>query len=79
MPTKAGLRDNPCFWVRNVYQASHVLPGFKAAFADSKLLTIHSYPAMNHAFARVGGQHYDKTSADLANSRTAGIFKKTLS
>jgi carboxymethylenebutenolidase len=51
----------------------------KAAFADSKLVTIHSYPGMNHAFARVGGQHYDKTSADLANGRTAGIFKKTLS
>ncbi|HKF71576.1 MAG TPA: dienelactone hydrolase family protein [Stellaceae bacterium] len=33
---------------------------------------------MDHAFARVGGQHYDKKSADLANQRTADFFKKNL-
>ena len=41
-------------------------------------VTIHSYPGMDHAFARVGGQHYDKKSADLANERTAAFFKKHL-
>ena len=29
-------------------------------------------------FARIGGQHYDKAAADLANSRTADLFKRTL-
>ena len=27
MPMKAGFFDSPCFSVRNVYQASHCLPG----------------------------------------------------
>ena len=29
---------------------------------------------MNHAFARVGGAHYDKANADLANVRSADFF-----
>ena len=35
-------------------------------------------PACDHAFARVGGAHYDKAAADLANRRTAEFFKKSL-
>lgn len=42
-------------------------------------VTVHTYPGMDHAFARIGGQHYDKKSADLANTRTAEFFKKHLS
>lgn len=41
-------------------------------------VTIHLYAGMDHAFARVGGQHYDKKNADLANQRTAEFFKKNL-
>jgi len=33
--------------------------------------TVHVYAGQDHAFARVGGKHYDKASADLANRRTA--------
>ncbi|HYB10361.1 MAG TPA: dienelactone hydrolase family protein [Alphaproteobacteria bacterium] len=50
----------------------------KASLGSNKLVTIHSYAAMNHAFARVGGQHYDKASAELANGRTFDFFKKAL-
>jgi len=50
----------------------------KEALKGNALVTIHSYPGMDHAFARVGGQHYDKKSADLANSRTAEFFAKNL-
>lgn len=32
--------------------------------------TVHVYAGQDHAFARVGGKHYDKASADLANGRT---------
>jgi carboxymethylenebutenolidase len=39
---------------------------------------MHSYPGMNHAFARVGGKHYNKAAADFANQRTAEFFKKYL-
>ena len=50
----------------------------KDALKGNPNVTIHSYPEMDHAFARVGGQHYDKKSAELANQRTAEFFKKNL-
>lgn len=37
-------------------------------------VTVHVYPGVDHAFARIGGQHYDKAAADLANGRTADFF-----
>lgn len=42
------------------------------------LVTRLDYQGNDHAFARVGGEHYDKAAADLANSRTAEFFKKHL-
>jgi carboxymethylenebutenolidase len=42
-------------------------------------VTIHTYPQMDHAFARVGGEHYDHASAELANGRTATFFRQHLS
>ena len=42
-------------------------------------ITIHLYPEMDHAFARVGGAHYDKANAELANGRTATFFRQHLS
>jgi carboxymethylenebutenolidase len=50
-----------------------------AALKDNKLVTLHRYPGMNHAFARVGGKHYDKANAELANRRTREFFKTNLS
>jgi carboxymethylenebutenolidase len=50
----------------------------KETLAGNPLVTLHSYAGMNHAFARAGGDHYDKKSADLANERTAAFFKKYL-
>lgn len=41
-------------------------------------ITLHVYPGVNHAFARLGGEHYDKDAADLANQRTAAFFKQHL-
>jgi len=50
----------------------------KAALGKDPHVTIHSYPGMDHAFARIGGEHYDKTAADSANARTAEFFKRHL-
>lgn len=50
----------------------------KAHLSDSPHVTIHSYPGRDHAFARVGGKHYDKAAADSANQRTAEFFKQHL-
>jgi carboxymethylenebutenolidase len=43
------------------------------------LVAIYRYPLMDHAFARVGGKHYDKANADLANVRSATFFRQHLS
>ncbi|MEY4879737.1 MAG: hypothetical protein RJB62_1206 [Pseudomonadota bacterium] len=41
-------------------------------------VTLHTYPGMDHAFARTGGAHYDKANADLANSRSDTFFREKL-
>jgi carboxymethylenebutenolidase len=46
---------------------------------DNPHVTVHSYPGMDHAFARVGGQHYDQANAELANGRTSTFFRQHLS
>jgi carboxymethylenebutenolidase len=46
---------------------------------SNPLVTIHTYAEMNHAFARVGGAHYDKACADLANGRTSTFLRQHLS
>jgi carboxymethylenebutenolidase len=55
-----------------VQQAVH------AALNGNPLVTLHDYPDEDHAFARVGGQHYDQESADLANQRTLHFLKQHL-
>ncbi len=37
--------------------------------SESKV-TLHDYPGQSHAFARIGGEHYDAAAAELANLRT---------
>lgn len=39
---------------------------------------IHVYPGVDHAFAREGGQHYDKEAAHMANARTADFLAHNL-
>ena len=41
-------------------------------------VTIHTYAKVNHAFARVGGEHYDQTAAELANTRTSNFLSTNL-
>ncbi len=50
----------------------------KSGLAGNGNVTIHTYAENDHAFARVGGEHYDKAAADLANQRTADFFKANL-
>ena len=52
-----------------------IVDGLKA----NALASVHTYPEMNHAFARAGGAHYDKACADLANGRTSTFFRQHLS
>lgn len=48
------------------------------ALKDHPQVEIHTYPGRDHAFARVGGEHYDEADAKLANGRTQQFFQRTL-
>ena len=50
----------------------------KQGLAGHPNVTIYTYPGLDHAFARIGGQPYDKKAADLANGRTADTFRQAL-
>jgi carboxymethylenebutenolidase len=50
----------------------------KAALKDVRGVEIHSYPGVDHAFARINGDHFDKKAAELANKRTLELLKKHL-
>ena len=50
----------------------------KAALEDKADAEVHIYAGCDHAFARLGGSHYDHDAATLANSRTDEFFARTL-
>jgi carboxymethylenebutenolidase len=50
----------------------------KHALSKNAHVTMHTYAGQDHAFARAGGEHYNKQAADEANKRTAEFFKKNL-
>lgn len=50
-----------------------------SALQNHPRVTLHAYAGMDHAFARIGGEHYNKINADLANQRTADFFRANLS
>ena len=48
------------------------------AFSQNSNISLHHYAGVDHAFARLGGGNYDQAAADLANGRTAELFKTAL-
>jgi carboxymethylenebutenolidase len=50
----------------------------KAALEPNPHVTLYSYPNVDHAFARTGGDNYDAASATLANDRTKELFRTQL-
>ncbi len=44
----------------------------------NSLAIIHEYADQSHAFARVGGEHYDPMMAEMANLRTLDFFRENL-
>lgn len=41
-------------------------------------VTLYDYEGNDHAFARVGGEHYDEKAAKAANQRTLDLFRSAL-
>jgi len=50
----------------------------KDGLKDNALVTIYSYPGVNHAFSRLNGIHYDEEVTLQANQRTIDFLKNTL-
>lgn len=48
------------------------------ALDSNPLVTIHDYPDQGHAFGRLGGVHFDKAAAELANLRTLEFLVRHL-
>lgn len=49
-----------------------------AALAPLPQVECFVYPGMDHAFARVNGEHYDRTAANLANQRSIAALRHVL-
>jgi len=49
-----------------------------AALMPNPVVEAHVYPGVDHAFARVGGQHWDGRAAAIANGRTAAFLARWL-
>ena len=49
-----------------------------AALDPNPLVMIYDYPGLDHAFGRVGGEHYDAAAAELANLRSLEFFVSNL-
>ncbi len=50
----------------------------KSSLKENSKVTLHYYADQDHAFARIGGNHYDADAAKAANDRTAAFFKENL-
>ena len=50
----------------------------KAGLAGHPRVALHVYDGQDHAFARVGGEHYAAAAAELANSRSLAHLQRCL-
>jgi carboxymethylenebutenolidase len=49
-----------------------------AALKNHPQITICTYPGRDHAFARLGGEHYHAADAGVANARSLDFFRRHL-
>ena len=60
------------------FSSPEALAKIQAAAAGRPNIEIYIYPGVDHAFARIGGDHYDKAAAELANSRSLAFLRRNL-
>ncbi|HYD64696.1 dienelactone hydrolase family protein [Azospirillum sp.] len=63
---------------KDKFATPEVLQKLTAGLSGNPHVALHVYAGADHAFARPGGEHYDKAAADLANGRTSAFFKQHL-
>ena len=47
-------------------------------FANNNLVSLHNYSGCDHGFARTGGANYDRGAAEISDTRTLTLLKKSL-
>lgn len=50
----------------------------RSGLKDNALVSLYAYPGREHAFAREGGEHYDREAAELANRRSFDFLAEHL-
>lgn len=60
------------------FSSPEALAKVKAGLGGNGKVALHVYPGVNHAFSRIGGEHYDEAAATLADSRTVDFLKQHL-
>ncbi|HYM02854.1 MAG TPA: dienelactone hydrolase family protein [Stellaceae bacterium] len=55
-----------------------VVDTVRKAFAGRDDIEIYNYPGADHAFARKGGDHFDKPASMMAHSRSIALFRRVL-
>lgn len=67
----------------HVAESDHLCPpeaqdAIKNAVAGNEHVKLILYPGAGHAFARIGGDHYDQAAAEKADRATTSFFAKRL-
>ncbi|MEM1170968.1 MAG: dienelactone hydrolase family protein [Cyanobacteria bacterium P01_H01_bin.35] len=63
---------------KDEYVSPEIQSQLKGELQNYPLVEIHSYPNVNHGFARIDGKDYDLEATNFANSRTMEFFQKYL-
>jgi carboxymethylenebutenolidase len=63
---------------KDEFSSPEVVEAVLEGIEDNPFVDAYVYPDVQHAFARVGGVHYDARAATIANGRTAEILAEIL-
>ena len=66
------------FAEKDKYVSAEAVQKIKDALKDRHDVEIYVYPGQDHAFARTGGDHYDKPSALMAHHRSIAAFRRVM-
>lgn len=77
------VREPSADTLLHIAESDHLCPpqaqdAIRSAYASSDHVTMMFYPGAGHAFARVGGDHYDQLAAERANEATLEFFAARL-
>jgi carboxymethylenebutenolidase len=60
------------------FSSPEAVVAIQAAAAGRPDIAIYVYPGVDHAFARIDGDHYDAAAAELANARSLAFLLRNL-